>query len=176
MSDGTALIIRCREINDIAQHASGILLDTLRVVSAKQKIYTFKNRIKSPKAIWLKVHRNRREAAILRERHTALLRSTDESDRNQKSEIEAEIAAAESFGPDNVWDAWGCRYVTLFEDQRPALVRDLFEKIESFNTSSTVPAPVTLLRCSIHYTEAARGSKDRAGPGNLHRTISGVSA
>src|SRR5262245_10845606 len=37
-----------------------------------------------------------------------------------------------SFDPDHVWDGFAGRYITLFEEQRFAVIQDLFEALENF--------------------------------------------
>lgn len=160
---GPTLIIRCREIHHVAQETSALLYETLKgVQGTKKKIYGFKERTKSAKSIWMKVHRNWRNATKLRQKHSALLSGPPTSfDDEQTAKLRREIAEYENFEPDHVFDAWGCRYITLFEDQRLDLITDLFNNLTQFNGASAVPSRVTMSKCTIYYTQAI-GSHERA--------------
>jgi ppGpp synthetase/RelA/SpoT-type nucleotidyltranferase len=156
---GDELIIRCRELHDIARQVSETLLALLTSLTSKQKIYIFKHRVKPSKAIWNKVHRNRHEARKLREQLKGLGSSADPNDRKS---LEQKIKEGESFGPHQVFDSFGCRYVTLFEEQRLALVRDLFGALDGFKVPAAEDVPVTLFSCSTYYAPTASGSEARA--------------
>lgn len=159
---GPELIIRCRELHDVALHTKALLHETLKAVQGRQKIYGFKERAKSAKSIWMKVHRNWRHAAKLKQRHSALFEAAPASPEDERSAaIRRQVEEHESFRPDDVLDAWGCRYITLFEDHRLDLIVDLFNKLTQFNSGSSVPVPVTMSKCTIYYTKGD-GSRDRA--------------
>jgi ppGpp synthetase/RelA/SpoT-type nucleotidyltranferase len=156
--NGNELIIRCRELHDIGRQVSATLLELLKNIEGKQKIYTFKHRVKPSKAIWNKVHRNRNEARKLREQQKNLSPEDDAA----RAELDRKISEAECFGPDDVFDSFGCRYVTLFEEQRLALICDLFNALNGFSPAAAGDVPVKLTNCSIYYAPTASGAEDRA--------------
>jgi ppGpp synthetase/RelA/SpoT-type nucleotidyltranferase len=155
---GDQLIIRCRELHDIGRQVSETLLAVLHGITRKQKIYVFRDRVKPSKAIWNKVHRNRFEAVRLREQH----KNISPNDARALEDLQLKISEAESFGPDDVFDSFGCRYVTLFEEQRLDLIRDLFDALETFKVPATGDVPVKLTNCSIYYAPTSGGAAERA--------------
>jgi ppGpp synthetase/RelA/SpoT-type nucleotidyltranferase len=159
---GDPLIIRCREIYDIARQAETTIRELLKSVTYRQGLYRFKSRLKSPKSIWQKVHRNRFEGQRLRDQYQNWLLDPGGDQKDLRVKREQEVRELEKFGPENVLDAFACRYVTLFEEQRLAVVRTLFELLDGFKVPAAEHVPVTLVNCSIYYTTAALGSEDRA--------------
>jgi len=136
--EGNELILRCREIHDIAQKCSSeVLLGVLRSVGGEVQCYTFKSRHKSPNAIRKKVQRKRREGPALTESFSKTKHKVDHKNWNTM------IDRLCSYNPDHVTDAWGCRYVTLYQSEIPRTVEVLLKKLEEFNQTEVAPVQMT---------------------------------
>ena len=88
---GRQLALRCYEMNELAQKARGIFTVDLERVRSDLAIYAFAERLKGQENIQNKVLRRRDE-----------LRSRGDDT---------------PFEPEDITDAWGCRFVTLFQSQ-----------------------------------------------------------
>jgi ppGpp synthetase/RelA/SpoT-type nucleotidyltranferase/tetratricopeptide (TPR) repeat protein len=128
------MILRCREVYDAAAELERIILPHLRKVAGNTKIYTFKHRLKSPSSMYLKILRKRRQAQELREKEEPT--KTPNDIRDAKT---AEINRLAAYSPDDITDCFGCRYVTLFQEQIADLVSFLFEEVHAYNERSTTP-------------------------------------
>lgn len=111
-SEDVALVLRCREMSDIAIKARDILVSRMSAVGKSGHVYTFKHRIKSPGAILSKVKRKKAE------------RPSNPGD------------TAAAYEPDHVTDAWGCRYVTLYQSHIPTTVADLLADFDKYNKTA----------------------------------------
>ncbi|MBK3405260.1 hypothetical protein H0176_00985 [Methylorubrum populi] len=160
--EGNDLILRCREVADVAKKAADEdLCRTLRAVGADVRSYAFKERMKSPKAIEKKVRRKRLEGAETRtayERECARLASSGlspEAAARERSAAKLRAAAdkAEAYDPDHVTDVWGCRYVTLYQSEIPPTVEALLTRLESFNKASS--GTVRMKECVIYTNRPA---------------------
>lgn len=103
------LILRCRELSDIAMKARDTLCERMTVLGKSSHVYTFKHRVKPAGAVLAKVNRKKSERPA----------SPDDT--------------SESYEPDHVTDAWGCRYVTLYQSQIPPTVAGLLADFDAFN-------------------------------------------
>lgn len=133
---GTDLLLRCHEVIASAQKAiSTDLLITLEGVSTATKSYVFKHRFKSPSGLEKKVRRKRHEGARSQ-------RLIDSLPPEAVAEATAAATKALQYSPDHVTDAWGCRFVTLYQDQIPTVVETLLQALELYNRDA--PYPVRL--------------------------------
>ncbi|CDZ67998.1 Hypothetical protein NGAL_HAMBI2605_62810 [Neorhizobium galegae bv. orientalis] len=108
-ADETALVLRCREIGDIAVAASVALSSRMKTIGQDSFVYTFKSRIKPSSSILAKVKRKRED-------------DLNESNGNK-----------EPYSPDHVTDTWGSRYVTLYQSQIPDTVKALLTNFDAYN-------------------------------------------
>ncbi|MEA3010583.1 MAG: hypothetical protein QOJ91_2275 [Sphingomonadales bacterium] len=144
--EGTELVLRCTQVANFTKKAAedGQLIEALGRVSSKEdlRIYVFKSRYKGDNNILKKVLRKRREGARLlkrlKEEKNALPRVADRTpeqiDRGRS--IHAGIKDAKDqleYEPDHITDAWGCRYVTLYQSEIPLTVSALLAELHSFN-------------------------------------------
>ena len=127
MLEGDQLIIRCREICDIARTTSEGLQPFMKSASAGERLYTFKDRVKDPTSIWMKVHRKRRDAQAKR----ILLEAKGEA-------VSEELLRQCQYEPEDITDAWGLRYVLLFNDQMEAVVNSVLGGLEERNQQSSL--------------------------------------
>lgn len=133
--EGSALIARCREIDDATSLAmSRDLIQLLEEVSKVSGCYTFKYRPKGFKAINKKVRRKRAEGYFklskLNSDRVELIKNNFD---NAKTSEEIEIAKAITYGPEHVTDAWGCRYITLYQSEIPPIINSLLNELQKFN-------------------------------------------
>lgn len=112
-TENTALFLRCFEISDIAMKARETLIARMDALGKSGHVYTFKSRIKSPGAVLAKVTRKIEE----------------------RKASPADTAA--QYGPDHVTDAWGCRYVTLYQSQIPTIVGELLADFGRYNKTGS---------------------------------------
>lgn len=135
--EGNDLILRCRELADVAKKAADEdLCRILRAVGTDVRSYAFKERMKSPKAIEKKVRRKRLEGARMRAAHerdrTRLdggPTSGDPVARLAADKLCAAANKAEAYDPDHVTDVWRCRYVTLYQSKIPPTVEALLTRL-----------------------------------------------
>ncbi|WP_289014409.1 hypothetical protein [uncultured Methylobacterium sp.] len=118
------LVLRCRELSDIAARARELLGLRMGELGKTNLVYTFKNRIKPPGSILAKVKRKKAEEA--------------------RNAPDGQV----SYEPDHVTDAWGCRYVTLYQSQIPPTVRELLENFDGYNESA--PEAIELIEFVIY--------------------------
>lgn len=112
---GPPLYLRCREIYDVAVKVADLVSPAFSKVAEDTKVYTFKQRTKSPQKIYDKVIRKRTDGKL------------------QKDE------KLTTYNPDHVTDAWACRYVTLYQNQIPRTVESILATVEEFNRQSSTP-------------------------------------
>jgi ppGpp synthetase/RelA/SpoT-type nucleotidyltranferase len=156
--EGPELNIRCREVADFTDKAStdNNLMKVLDEATARVSIYAFKTRFKKPGNILKKVERKRREgASLISKADTDLQR-----EKLRPTPDPARIAAMESqtkegeklknYNPDHVTDAWGCRFVTLYQSEIPVTISALLETLSAFN--ETCPSAPVRLREFVIYT------------------------
>lgn len=124
--EGPLLILRCREIHEISQEVSRIIEDHLRSIAKPELSYTFKSRHKGCNNILEKVRRKRAEGH-----------------ENGEPRLV-------TYSPDDVSDAWACRFVTLYQREIPRVVDKLLAGIEHFNEHSSYPEPVRLVEFVIY--------------------------
>jgi ppGpp synthetase/RelA/SpoT-type nucleotidyltranferase len=134
---GQDLILRCREICDVAKEAAdGDLTSALGSIYRDLKSYAFKHRIKSAEALRLKVVRKRAEGET---RQISLKRKVGRADGSLdmgNPDIVEELLTIEkllSYEPDHVTDVWGCRFVTLYQNEIPRTVSTLLSRLHEFN-------------------------------------------
>lgn len=137
---GDKLILRCREIYDVASLAADEDLSrALGAASKDVKSYTFKHRAKLTKAIEKKVLRKRSEGAkiLASLAGKAAGLQGQELKRFQKDKetllLQATADKLLSYEPDHVTDVWGCRFVTLYQSEIPRTVAALLTRLEEFN-------------------------------------------
>lgn len=111
--DDSKLVLRCREVHDIAVAASNILYARMEAVGRENFVYTFKSRHKAAGAILSKVRRKQEEQ----------LRTGTGGNSYH-------------YTPDSVTDTWGCRYVTLYQSQIPTTVRALLSDFDAYNSTN----------------------------------------
>ncbi len=87
------------------------------------KIYTFRHRFKSSEAIVRKVLRKRLEGKALYEQHK------DGGDPEKIKLAKQHM----NYEPRHVTDAYGCRYVTLYQSDIPGVVAELLQSMDEFN-------------------------------------------
>src|SRR5262245_21499439 len=92
---GPKLALRCYELNELAARVRELLKDDLQRLGAEQSVYGFAERLKGQENIQNKVLRIREETQFQAKRG----------------------AQARRFHAEDVTDAWGCRFVTLFQSQ-----------------------------------------------------------
>jgi ppGpp synthetase/RelA/SpoT-type nucleotidyltranferase len=143
------LVLRAREAHDVARETMNLLSRELLAVAEATKIYAFKNRLKSPIKILSKVERKRNEAAKLQAEKADLLASNDLSRKEEKEKLLVEVERLSSYEPESVTDAFGCRYVVLFPEQIPEIIKALLQRIHAFNERTQ---PQIKLRELIVYT------------------------
>lgn len=130
-AERNVLINRVYEVHRAAEKATTpAFLATLEGVKKGDKIYTFKHRLKSPTSIETKVQRKRE----LGERAKEELESIPPEHRDDGWESRHKQAVeSATYSPDNVTDALGCRYVTLYQSEIPVTVEELLRTIEAHN-------------------------------------------
>jgi ppGpp synthetase/RelA/SpoT-type nucleotidyltranferase len=136
--EGAQLLLRCRDIHDISVKVSDLVVDELKKAAATEHVYTFKHRLKKAQNIYDKVIRKRAEG---KERA-----GIDPPDIIQK---------LSTYNPDHVTDAWGCRYVTLFQNQIPRVVEAVLNAAEVLNKSPGI-TDLTLVEF-VFYTNRPLG-------------------
>lgn len=159
--EGNDLILRCRELADVAKKAADDdLCRTLRAVGMDVRSYAFKERMKSPKAIEKKVRRKRLEGTGMRAAYKlerARLASApppaNAAAGRAADELRAAADRSEAYDPDHVTDVWGCRYVTLYQSEIPPTVEALLTRLESFNRASH--GTVRMKECVIYTNRPA---------------------
>jgi ppGpp synthetase/RelA/SpoT-type nucleotidyltranferase len=106
------LVLRCREVHDVAREVENLVSSELQAAATDATIYVFKSRLKTPGKVLSKVLRKRRELL--------------------------EKGSTETYEPDQVTDVFACRFVTLFQEQIPEIVRILFERLDRWNETKPV--------------------------------------
>lgn len=113
----TTVELHCQYLDRAAAVVKHLLADVLKDVAKVQQNYGFTDRLKGPQKILLKVQRKREEG---RER----LRSEGPT---------AEVQKLLSYEPRHLTDAWGCRFITLFQSEIPATIRAILMALSDYN-------------------------------------------
>lgn len=110
---GSELALRCYELHEMADHARTSLVQDLRRIGDELEVYRFADRLKGQINILNKVLRKRDE-----------LRTANGAK-----------ATPAKYDADDVTDAWGCRFVTLFQSQILDVVRKLFQALDEWHAA-----------------------------------------
>lgn len=128
-ADRDALIVRAYEVNNAAHLAAvPAFLGMLSSVTETTKSYTFKFRFKTSADIEAKVLRKRAEGEEQLRKLAEAPHDEGWEDRHRKATQDS------TYGPDNVTDVLGCRYVTLYQSEIPLVVEQLLKAIEAYNS------------------------------------------
>jgi len=107
---GPELALRCYELNELAVRVRELLNDDLQRLGADISAYSYTERLKGQENIQNKVLRIREEAQYHAKRGTQ----------------------ASRFHAEEVTDAWGCRFVTLFQSQILDVMSQVLRLIEAW--------------------------------------------
>jgi ppGpp synthetase/RelA/SpoT-type nucleotidyltranferase len=107
------LALRCHQINESARAVQCCFRHELEKLANELTVYKFYDRLKGQKHIQNKVLRMRDEAAALARRGSP----------------------SKSWRAEDVTDAWGCRFVTLFQSEMLDVMSGIFRLIEGWNRS-----------------------------------------
>jgi len=107
---GAELALRCYELNELAARVQRELRDDLARLGTEQSVYRFTDRLKGSENIQNKVLRIREEAQFHAKRE----------------------ARPHRFHPEDITDAWGCRFVTLFQTQIVDVMVHVLRQIEAW--------------------------------------------
>ncbi len=108
---GPDLALRCYELNALATRVRDCLVDDLARLGVELSVYRFAHRTKGQENIQNKVLRKRDEIKAQSKRDTEPRR----------------------FHAEDVTDAWGCRFVTLFQSQILDVMSHVFRLIERWS-------------------------------------------
>lgn len=159
------LIVRCHEVAAYTELAADKdLVDLLAGIAKGLQLYAFKSRPKGAKQILTKVMRKRREgrrllASLKPEREgLAAITSPSEAVKARLTQLDREIERGEKlrdYRPDHVTDAWGCRFVTLYQNDIPTAVGSLLAELHAFNEANHNRARVGLKEFVIYTNRPA---------------------
>jgi len=107
---GSALALRCYELNELAGRVRNLLVEDSNRMGEELFVYRFAHRLKGQENIQNKILRKRDEIK-------------SQTSRN---------AQPAAFQPEDVTDAWGCRFITLFQSQILDVMARTFRLLEDW--------------------------------------------
>lgn len=137
--EGKELRLRCGEIEKVATTAiADSLKQVMLEVQGRSKCYAFKSRFKGSNAIYSKVQRKRAEGLQMLREHdddaAAIgLYGRELNSHPVFSRLRKRAEDLKSYNPDHVTDAWGCRFITLYQSQIPPTIEHFLLQLEQFN-------------------------------------------